>query len=62
MQVLTVNGAYASHEEGLKGSLTAGKVGDLVVLARDPRTVPAIEIVNVGIERTMAGGRWAYGS
>lgn len=62
MQVLTVNGAYASYEEELKGSLTAGKVADLVVLARDPRTVPAIEIVNVGIERTMAGGRWVYES
>lgn len=62
MQVLTVNGAYASYEEGMKGSLTARKVADLVVLARDPRTVPAIEIVNVGIERTMAGGKWVYES
>lgn len=62
MQVLTVNGAYASYEEGMKGSLTAGKLADLVVLARDPRTVPAIEIVNVGIERTMAGGKWVYES
>ncbi len=62
LRVLTVNGAYASYEEGLKGSLTAGKVADLVVLGRDPRTVPAIEIVNVPIERTMAGGRWVYES
>ncbi len=62
LRVLTVNGAYASFEERLKGSLTAGKVADLVVLARDPRTVPAIEIVNVPIERTMAGGRWVYES
>ncbi|MEO8451660.1 MAG: amidohydrolase family protein, partial [Gemmatimonadota bacterium] len=62
MRVLTVNGAYASYEERLKGSLTPGKVAILVVLARDPRTVPAIEIVNVGIERTMAAGRWVYES
>ena len=60
LKVLTVNGAYASFEEHLKGSLAVGKVADLVVLARDPRTVPAIEIVNVKIERTMVGGRWVY--
>ena len=42
--------------------MTAGKWADLVVLGRDPRTVSAIEIVNVLIERTMAGGRWVHGS
>ena len=62
LKVLTVNGAYASYEERIKGSLTAGKLADLVVLKTDPRTVPAIEIVNVGIERTMVGGRWVYES
>ncbi|MBI3504218.1 MAG: amidohydrolase [Proteobacteria bacterium] len=62
LKVLTVNGAYASYEEKVKGSLEAGKYADLVVLATDPRTVPASEIVNVKIERTMAGGRWVYES
>ncbi|MBI3792340.1 MAG: amidohydrolase [Gemmatimonadetes bacterium] len=62
LTVLTMNGAYASYEEHLKGSLTVGKLADLVVLGRDPRTVPAIEIVNVPIERTMVGGRWVYES
>ena len=62
LKVLTVNGAYASFEERIKGSLTAGKLADLVVLKADPRTVPAIEIVNIGIERTMVGGRWVYES
>jgi hypothetical protein len=62
LKVLTVNGAYASFEERIKGSLTTGKLADLVVLKADPRTVPAIEIVNVGIERTMTGGRWVYES
>lgn len=60
LRVLTVNGAYASFEEGLKGSLSIGKLADLVVLASDPRQVPPSEIVNVKIERTMAGGQWVY--
>ena len=62
LHVLTMNGAYASYEEHLKGSLTPGKLADLVVLGSDPRTTPPIEIVNIKIERTMVGGRWVYES
>lgn len=62
LHVLTVNGAHASYEEKVKGSLEAGKYADLVVLGSDPRKVPPIEIVNVKIERTMTGGRWVYES
>jgi len=62
LKVLTVNGAHASYEERIKGSLEAGKLADLVVLGSDPRKVPPIEIVNVKIERTMVDGRWVYES
>lgn len=62
LRVLTVHGAYASFEERLKGSLSVGKLADLVVLAKDPRQVPASEIVNVTVERTMVGGQWVYES
>lgn len=62
LRVLTVNGAYASFEEGLKGSLSVGKLADLAVLASDPRQEPASEIVNIKVERTMVGGQWVYES
>ena len=62
LHVLTVNGAYASYEEHLKGSISVGKLADLVVLGRDPRTTAPIEIVNIPIERTMVGGRWVHES
>ncbi|HEY6128927.1 MAG TPA: amidohydrolase [Candidatus Acidoferrum sp.] len=60
IRVGTMNGAYASYEENLKGSLEAGKVGDLVVLARDPFKEDALTLVTIPVERTMAGGRWTF--
>ncbi len=36
IKVGTINGAYASYEEHIKGSLEIGKLADLVVLDKDP--------------------------
>jgi len=60
MQVCTVNGAYASFEEHLKGSLTPGKLADIVLLASDPHEVDPDEIVNIGIVRTILGGKTVF--
>ena len=58
--VNTINGAYASHEEALKGSITTGKLADFVVLADDPHTVPAEKIKDIQIVRTVVGGASTY--
>ncbi|MCB1020229.1 MAG: amidohydrolase [Acidobacteria bacterium] len=60
LRVGTINGAYASYEEHIKGSIEAGKLADLVVLGRDPHAVDPSEIIRIPIERTMIGGRWAF--
>jgi predicted amidohydrolase YtcJ len=60
IRVSTLHGAYASFEEGLKGSLEPGKLADLVVLGADPRTADPGMLVDIPVERTMVGGRWVY--
>jgi hypothetical protein len=58
----TLNGAYASFEEQIKGSLTPGKLADLVVLAQDPFKTEPSQLINIKVERTMVGGKWQYES
>lgn len=54
--VNTYNGAWASGEEAIKGSITAGKLADYVVLASDPHTVDPEKIKDIQIVRTVVGG------
>ncbi len=60
LRVLTLNGAYNSHEESIKGSITPGKLADFVVLADDPFTMPQDKIKDVQIVRTVVGGAGVY--
>src|SRR5262245_40042166 len=61
LTIATINGAYASSEENLKGSITAGKLADFVVLEKDPHAVPPNEIMNIKINRTVVGGKTVFG-
>ena len=58
----TLNGAYASFEDEIKGSITAGKLADLVVLAQDPFKTAPSDLMTVTVERTMVDGKWVYES
>jgi predicted amidohydrolase YtcJ len=60
LRVNTINGAYNSHEEKLKGSITPGKLADFVILAEDLHTVDKEKIKDVEIVRTVVGGSTAY--
>jgi predicted amidohydrolase YtcJ len=62
IKIGTINGAYASFEESSKGSLEAGKLADLVVLGKNPFKEDPSALINIPIERTMAGGKWVYES
>lgn len=60
LKVNTINGAHASYEEALKGSITPGKLADYVVLAEDPHSVQPGKIKDIRIARTVTGGRTVY--
>jgi predicted amidohydrolase YtcJ len=58
--VNTYNGAWASGEEAIKGSITVGKLADYVVLADDPHTAAVEKIKDIQIVRTVVGGRISH--
>lgn len=56
----TSNGAWASAEEAIKGTITAGKLADYVVLADDPHTIDPEKIKDLQIVQTVVGGTISY--
>jgi predicted amidohydrolase YtcJ len=55
-----LHGAHASFDERVKGSISAGKLADLVVLGEDPTRVDPQSLINVPVEKTMVGGTFVW--
>ena len=60
LRAYTVNAAYASFEEGIKGSLERGKLADFVVLEKDITSVSPAEIRTVSVLMTSVGGKTVF--
>lgn len=56
----TLGAAYVSGREDRQGSITPGKLADLVVLDRDPLTIDPDTLDQVKPTKTMLGGEWVY--
>ena len=60
LESYTINGAYASFEEDIKGTLTPGKLADITVLSQDILTIPEGEIPATEVVYTIVGGEVKY--
>jgi predicted amidohydrolase YtcJ len=56
LKCYTINCAYMTFEEGIKGSIEVGKLADFVVIDRDYMTIPADEIGDIKVLMTVVGG------
>lgn len=60
LRAYTHGSAHAVHEESYKGTLSSGKLADLVVLSDDLAAVEPEKIRDIEVRATMVGGRFAF--
>jgi predicted amidohydrolase YtcJ len=60
LRMWTMNGAWTTFEEKLKGSIEPGKLADMVVITKDYLICPVDEIKDIETILTMVGGRVVY--
>ena len=57
---ITINAAYAYHEEDRKGTLEAGKLADMVILEKNPLTAGKMELKDIAVAETIKEGNVLY--
>jgi len=60
LRCATIEGAWLSFEENVKGSIEPGKFADMAVLSDDPLSCPEDDIKDIVAETTIVGGRVVY--
>ncbi len=60
IRAYTLNSAYATFEEDIKGSIEPCKLAYLTVISEDPTSVDPERIKDLSMEMTIIGGRIVY--
>ena len=60
LRAYTIDAAYASFDEAIKGSLERGKLADLVLIDRDITRIPPESIRDAKVLLTVVGGRVVF--
>jgi predicted amidohydrolase YtcJ len=58
--LLTVDAAYGAFEENVKGTLTPGKLADLIVVSANPLQIPPEQLFDLEVLVTVVGGETVY--
>jgi predicted amidohydrolase YtcJ len=61
LRLYTIQNAWLTFEERLKGSLEPGKFADFILLDRDILTCPEEQIAEIQVRRTWVGGEVVFG-
>lgn len=62
IRLYTLDSAYAEFQEQVKGSITAGKFADLIILSQDLFSIPAEQILHTRVTTTIFDGQIVYQS
>ncbi len=62
LRAITMNASYELHQDLQTGSLEVGKLADMIVLDRNALQIPAAQIADIKVLRTVVGGRVVYES
>lgn len=60
LRMMTINGAYLTEEDDIKGSIEAGKLADLVILDRTLGKISDEDIKHIQVEKTIIDGKIVY--
>lgn len=60
LQSITIWGAYQHFEDDKKGTLTAGKLADLVILDKNPLKVDPMTLKDIKVQETIKEGKRVY--
>lgn len=60
LKAYTINAAYATFEEEIKGSIREGKLADIVVLDRNLFEIDPKDILNMNVDMTMVDGKIVF--
>jgi hypothetical protein len=57
LRMYTLDAAYSTGEECVKGSIEEGKLADLTVLTSDPELVALVKIKDIRVDAVLVGGK-----
>ena len=57
LRIATYNGYYTTFDENLRGSLERGKVADMIIISKNPYTVPSNEINTITVQQLFLNGQ-----